>query len=186
MTLAFGGLDLSTTRRRSAACIIRGDLAYFTNPLTDDEILEALRSATVVAVDAPLTGPPVKGHRAVDRLMIRMGFPVLPASWPSMRALTERATRIAGLLRALGVVVVETHPTSALRSSGCRSALELAGRAGVRVEAKRLTDDEAAALVAAIVAMSYYNGRALLIRDVDGEVALLGPLCGRRGPGAQT
>ena len=177
MTLAFGGLDLSTASRRSAVCIIRGDLAYFSDPLTDDEILGALRPAAIVAVDAPLTGPPVRGHRAVDRLMIRMGFPVLPASWPSMRALTERATRIAGLLRALGVVVVETHPTSALRSSGCRSALELAGRVGVRVEARRLADDEAAALVAAIVAMSYYSGRALLVKDVDGEVALLEPLC---------
>ena len=186
MTIAFGGLDLSTAGRRSAACIIRGDLAYLSDPLTDDEIVDALKSAAVVAVDAPLTGPPERGHRAVDRLMIRMGFPVLPASWPFMRALTERATRIARLLRAMGVEVVETHPTSALRSSGCRSALELAGRVGVRVEARRLTDDEADALVAAIVAMSYYSGQALLVREVDGEVALLRPLCKPRGLGAQT
>lgn len=178
MTLTFGGLDLTaSTRRRSSACLITDGVAYFLAPLTDDDIVEALRQASVLAIDAPLTGPPLRGHRAVDRLMIRIGFQVLPASWPSMRALAERAIRLTTRLSRAGVRVVETHPRSALRSSGCENPLDLARRLGVRVERRTLNDDEADALVAAIVAMSYVRGEAAAVRDIDGELFLLRPVC---------
>ncbi len=175
----YGGLDLAASRRRaSAVALVSEGLVEFVEPSADDEIVTALSSASVVAIDSPLTPPPPRGHRAVDRLMIRMGYRVLPASWPSMRSLYERASRLAGALRAIGVTVVETHPSSAMRAGGCRDHKELAEALGLRLAREPSSRDEVDSLVAAAVAMAYAAGRALRVVGPDGEVFLLGPTCG--------
>ncbi|MGC9071146.1 MAG: DUF429 domain-containing protein [Acidilobus sp.] len=175
---AYGGLDLSASpRRRSAVALLEAEEIRTLSVRTDEEIVNALASSKLVAVDSPLTLPKGLGHRKVDRLLLRMGFRVLPASWPSMRALHERALRIASALQGLGVNIIETHPTSALMSSGCGDVAELVARLGLHLRSRPRTKDESDAVIAAIVALAYERGLSYIISAGDGRVAILTTFC---------
>lgn len=184
-----GGLDPSASPRRpSGAAMIalgRGGprLEWAALLSGDDEIVSALRGADAVAVDSPLSLPSSGALREVDRELIRMGHRVLPPAWRGMRELAARSISIVG---RLGARAIETHPRSALASSGCCGVGELLGAAGVAHGPLPASRDALDAVVAAVVAMEALEGRSLVVRAPDGEVHLSARLCrgsGGRPPG---
>jgi len=112
----YGGLDLTASPNRASAVAVIASGAITTGLYrTDDEILGALKSASIVAIDSPLSQPRHGWHRDVDRALLRMGYKVFPAAWPSMKALkSSRCSGYADLAPETGPKVIETHPLSAL------------------------------------------------------------------------
>jgi len=176
----YGGLDLTASPNRASAVAVIASGAITTGLYrTDDEILGALKSASIVAIDSPLSQPRHGWHRDVDRALLRMGYKVLPAAWPSMKALYRRALVISSRLSEAGAKVIETHPLSALKSSRCSSYADLAEALGIAIHEKPRVKDEVDSLIAAIVAMAYDEGLVMSVRASDGEVYLLKPICDR-------
>lgn len=172
-----GGVDLSgTPKRPTGVAIIReGVLIYADKVFYDGEIIDIIKhySACLVAIDAPLST--AKTYRKVDLAMKRRGFKVLPPGWRGMRTLTLRAMRIKRILEAMGVKVIETHPSSAIKSSGLYDIVELI-RFFVEVhdwsfmgKGKDVVD----AVIAACVAWSYVQGHSIAVKEIDGEIHLL-------------
>jgi hypothetical protein len=174
----YGGLDLTASPNRASAVTVIASGAITTGLYrTDDEILSALKGASIVAIDSPLSQPRHGWHRDVDRALLRMGYKVLPAAWPSMKALYRRALVISSRLSEAGAKVIETHPLSALKSSRCSSYADLAEALGIAIHEKPRVKDEVDSLIAAIVAMAYDEGLVMSVRASDGEVYLLKPIC---------
>ncbi len=179
--MRYAGIDLAgSPRNPSGVAVIehsRGLRIVFIGLLYSDEdilgLVERLKPV-VAAVDAPLT--PGRGYRSVDLELIKRGYRVLPPGWRGMRMLYERAVRLAGIMRGMGVEVVETHPRSALKSSGCSDVYRLAEAVGITVNTV-LSRDEEDALVASIVALKHGEGGVLVFKACDGEVFLLRRLC---------
>uniref|UniRef100_A0A7C2BL82 DUF429 domain-containing protein n=1 Tax=Thermosphaera aggregans TaxID=54254 RepID=A0A7C2BL82_9CREN len=178
----FAGLDLSAKKSNpSGIAVVDGSkvLRDLTLVFGDDEILSKilLHKPVVVAVDAPLTftGEP---FRQVDRLLLQAGFRVFPTTFKYMRELSERAGMLKKALEVEDVVVVETHPTSALKSSKCESYVNLFQSFGLKprpttLRSKHLVD----ALVSSIVSFYYYNGLSVSFKEADGEIHLLPKIC---------
>jgi len=93
-----------------------------------------------------------------------------------MRMLVDRALKLKSLFEEQGLLVVETHPRSALKSSGCRDYDELLNAHGIKV-GYSLSRDEYDAIVAALVARYYSEDRALKIEASDGVIYLLPRIC---------
>jgi predicted nuclease with RNAse H fold len=176
----YGGLDLTASPNRASAVAVIASGAITTGLYrTDDEIVGALKSASIVAIDSPLSQPRHGWHRDVDRALLRMGYKVLPAAWPSMKALYRRALVISSRLSEAGTKVIETHPLSALKSSRCSGYADLAEAVGLAIRDKPRVKDEVDSLIAAVVAMAYDEGLAMSVRASDGEVYLLKPICNK-------
>jgi len=174
----YGGLDLTASPNRASAVTVIASGAIATGLYrTDDEIFSALKGASIVAIDSPLSQPRHGWHRDVDRALLRMGYKVLPAAWPSMKALYRRALVISSRLSEAGAKVIETHPLSALKSSRCSSYADLAEALVIAIHEKPRVKDEVDSLIAAIVAMAYDEGLVMSVRASDGEVYLLKPIC---------
>ena len=182
--LRVGGLDLAGVESRpSGAALLDGDRLFLALLYTDSEICGFFREKKprVIALDAPL-GFPASGKklRDADRALLLMGLRVLPPVWSGMKKLVLRALRLVECLYNMGVGVVETHPASALKTSGCRSLQELLEAAGLKPLArKHVSRDEADAAIAAIVAKYFSEGRASCITRIDGEICLLPKICDR-------
>ncbi|MEM0342439.1 MAG: DUF429 domain-containing protein [Desulfurococcus sp.] len=178
----YAGIDLAgSPRNPTGVALIKhngGARIVFIGVLySDGEIIDLLGvfKPNIVALDAPLT--PGHGYREVDLLLLNNGYRVLPPGWRGMRLLYERAVRLTRILCNMGIKVVETHPRSALKSSGCRNIYELVGKLSLPARTG-LTRDEEDALIASIVAMEYARGEAVSFKAPDGEIFLLKPLCG--------
>ncbi len=173
------GIDPAATSRRPSgvAVISNTTLLFIGKAYYDQEIIDIMRSTkpVVVAIDAPLS--PSDKYREVDLLMKRSGYPVLPPGWKTMRLLVIRGMKLRETLQRYGIAVIETHPKSALKSSRCSSPDELFSRTGIN-PGKRLTRDEEDALIAALVAKYYVEGKARSISAVDGVIYLLPEICG--------
>lgn len=184
------GLDLSASAKRCSGYaeidVASRSLTTALCLYTDDEILSTASSrASIVAVDAPIAGE--ARMRELDREAIRRGYRVLPPSLGGMRALTARAWRIYQELSRRGVVVIETHPRSAMKSSGFRGVREILKAYGISPNAvqgpRPLSKDIEDAIVAAVVAYCYYIGSCIEeVRAPDGVLYLLRPPGGARGP----
>jgi len=177
----YAGIDLAGSPRNPSGVAILDStdtisMAFIGILHSDDEIIELLArfKPVVVAIDAPLSHS--RGYREVDRLLLRRNYRVLPPSWRGMSMLVDRALTLVRSLTSMGIRVIETHPKSALKSSGCRSPNELAERIGLSFE-ERLSRDEEDALVASIVAYGHDRGYTVVFRAADGEVTLLKPIC---------
>ncbi|MCX8196053.1 MAG: hypothetical protein N3F67_03125 [Acidilobaceae archaeon] len=153
------GIDLAASEQR---CTGFSYIDIFSRQLegaiclrSDEEILSTLRAvgARVVAIDAPLAEIPAM--REVDKLMISIGFRVLPPTFGAMRKLTQRAWRLSRMIEC--AEVIETHPRSALLSSGARDVAALLARLGVRsaVKLEALNRDQLDAVVSAAAALCY-------------------------------
>jgi predicted nuclease with RNAse H fold len=146
----------------------------------DREIIETIKNRiSVVAIDAPISREPIM--RELDREAIRRGYRVLPPSMRGMRILTQRAWRIYSELKESGVIVIETHPRSALKSSGSGGLEELLRKLGIGipqglVEAAR-AKDISDAIVASVVAYCYYTRECIRsIEASDGVLYLIARL----------
>ncbi len=183
MVICVGGVDLAGSCGRVSGVAVACDgVVWFVGGLHgDDEIVGVLLGwgVRVVAVDAPLSLPRSGWLREVDREMRRRGFRVLPPMWRGMRMLTLRGIQLSRVLEEYGVQVIETHPSSAVKCSGCSSAVEAACRVldCSLVDVERLGRDEVDALVCAAVAHAYAAGRVVAVEAKDGVIYLLPRLC---------
>jgi predicted nuclease with RNAse H fold len=180
------GLDLSGNPGRCSGyseidvdmrAIVRVGCLY-----RDEEILSVIVGrVSIVAIDAPITHEP--RVRELDRIVIRMGFRVLPPSLGGMRILTQRAWRLYGGLSSMGVRVIETHPRSALKNSGFEDPVDLIRWLGIKpppeIPKGRFARDIMDAIVASLVAYCYLEGGCVEeIRASDGVLYLIS----RRSP----
>lgn len=137
----------------------------------------------LVVVDAPLSRPPVGvGFRPAELEVIRLGGRLLPLTLHTMLLLLERALALRKHVEVFAEIL-ETHPSSLLRISGC-SINEL-------LEAIMLHDDSNCvdmalnkrdtrdALLASIAGVGLSKGLSILIGDYYGTrfVVLKPQLC---------
>jgi predicted nuclease with RNAse H fold len=179
-----GGLDPSGSERRISGLAVL-DLnnkmfIYVGKLYKDSEIIRTILAykPQVLAIDSPLGF--ATGFREVDLLMKKMGYPVLPPGWRSMRMLIERSLRLKNIIEKYNIYVIETHPRSALKSSGCSSIEELLEREKITLNMNiwSLSKDELDAVIAAIVAKHYVEGDAFRVEARDGIIYLLPRICG--------
>ena len=124
------GLDLTgSAKRPSGVCVMKGPTAKTQTLATDEEIVEAVLSASpdLVSIDSPLCLPvgrtmvtdddPMRAEagimRVSERILKRRGINVYPCLLPSMQRLTERGIRLAQILRSRGIPVIECYPGAA-------------------------------------------------------------------------
>lgn len=111
------GLDLAGVPKNPSGFARLSNSKFQTSLIySDDEILgQCTRSGVkLVAIDAPLSLPQQGNLRRADTLLIQRGFRVFPPTFAGMRSLTERGIRLADMLRAKNLRVIEIHP----RTSG--------------------------------------------------------------------
>lgn len=91
-----------------------------------------------------------------------------------MKSLAVRGVRIARALSSLGIKVVETHPASAIKSSGCADIYDIIRSLNLEVAAGSMSNrHEADAAVAALVAMCYSAQTYYSFKGLEGELVLL-------------
>ncbi|MEM4971985.1 MAG: hypothetical protein QXE01_12120 [Sulfolobales archaeon] len=179
------GLDLSGSYRRcsgySEIDIESRSIARAICLYRDEDIISAIANrVSVVAIDAPIARE--ARMRELDRIAIKRGYRVLPPSLGGMRMLTQRAWKIYLELTNIGVEVIETHPRSALKSSGLDSLEDLLNIYGIKaapeIIGRSWGKDIRDAIIASIVAYCYYMERRCVeeIRASDGTLYLLKPL----------
>ena len=178
----FAGLDLSAKESNpSGLAVINSfkEIIDLTVVFSDIEIASRknLYKPIIIAIDAPLTfsGKP---FRQVDRSLLKACFRALPITLTYMCELAERAQVLKKILESRNVAVIETHPTSALKSSRCSSHINLFQSFGFKqvtptLRNKQLID----ALISSIVSYHYYHGTSVIFKEADGEVHLLPTLC---------
>ncbi len=172
-----GGVDLAGSPRRPTgiAVVSNGKLVYADKVFLDNEILDLLLKYRVclVAIDAPLSFS--KSYRKVDLAMKRKGFKVLPPGWRGMRMLTNRAIRLKRALESVGVKVIETHPSSAIKSSGLHRVDDVIASL-INVDDWSFINkgkDVVDAVISACVAWAYVECSSYSIEEVDGVIYLL-------------
>ena len=181
---AFAGVDLAGVETRpTGLAVIRCGKATLSVVRLDSELTEQLSALKprVVAIDAPLTRPPAgRAVRELDRVVMLLGFRLLPPGFPGMAKLTERGVRVRRALEALGVPVIEVHPLSIIRTLGLRGREDfldfISGALEVEGLFNRHTIDS---LAAAYAARLHDAGLTTVVRAVDGEMVL--PLISVRG-----
>jgi len=179
---AAAGVDLAgSPRRPSGVAVLRNGVAEAFLVYDSRSLIDSISHARVVAVDAPLTLPRrLRGYREVDLALKRMGYRVLPPLWPHMRLLTARGVVLSALLSEAGIVVIETHPRSALRASGCSDPVSALRRLVASLRSVRMVSRSRHAfdaLVCLAVAVAYVRGVAEPVSCSDGTVYLLPKLC---------
>jgi len=172
------GLDPSASPRKYSGVAVLDDYTpiHVSRLKSDLEIITTILSfkPLVVAIDSPLSH--AETYREVDLILKRMGFRVLPPGWRGMKLLVERSLKLKKLMEENGVAVIETHPLSAVRSSGCKDHISLLAQHGIVFE-RELSRDEYDAVVSALVARYYVSGSAVKIEASDGVVYLLPRIC---------
>ncbi len=172
-----GGIDLAGSPKRPTgiAVVSDGKLVYADKVFLDNEILDLLLRYRVclVAIDAPLSHS--KSYRKVDLAMKKKGFKVLPPGWRGMRMLTNRAIRLKRVLESIGVKVIETHPSSAIKSSGLRRINDVIASL-INVDDWSFIDkgkDVVDAVISACVAWTYVECLSYSVKEVNGAIYLL-------------
>lgn len=92
------------------ACEIYENLDIIRKTLEEKPVL--------IAIDAPLSFPKSGIMRKADREMFKLGYPVFPPLFKSMKNLTKRGTELTRTLRDKGLKVIEVHPASTRKALG--------------------------------------------------------------------
>ncbi|MCX8184298.1 MAG: DUF429 domain-containing protein [Sulfolobales archaeon] len=146
----------------------------------DDQIVSNIASDRIglVSIDSPITREPK--YRLVDKEAVKRGFRVLPPSFKHMKKLALRGWKLYEKLTSEGIEVIETHPRSAIKSSGVSDYITLAERLGVNLgdyRRRKLGKDLRDALISALVAVCYTKVDCLLVISAeDGSIYLIKPL----------
>ncbi len=182
--MVIAGLDLAANPRRCSgyASMDLNERTIFNVKClyNDEDILNEILKDKVklLAVDAPISPEPV--FRDVDRKAIRGGYRVLPPTLGAMRMLAARAWRLYEMLSIKGIEVIETHPRSALKSSGEKSVEALLIKMDIKLNVDNsvlLIKDLRDAIVSLVVAYCYQSkARLMEIKGEDGVIYLIGEL----------
>ncbi|MGC9112089.1 DUF429 domain-containing protein [Acidilobus sp.] len=173
---SFVGIDLAASPKRvTGLAVVRGRSVSTKSTHTDEEILNFIVAEfpEVVALDSPLSlgrGP----FRDFELAAVSKGFRLLPLTMRSMRSLAIRGMRIAHALSSLGIKVIETHPTSAVKSSGCADVHDIIRSLDLEVVPGSMSNrHEVDAAVAALAAMCYSARTYYSFKGLEGELVLL-------------
>ena len=164
------GIDLAATRPSTIAtlsdCIEISHVEF-------NELMARLSHAELVAVDAPLSLPSKGAFRDFERILLKRGYRLLPLTLPSMKRLTLRGIELKRALESKGVVVLETHPTSARKALGISSedVVSIMKRWKFRSNYPK-NQDEIDALTCLLVALLYMDGKTEEFRGEDGSMVL--------------
>lgn len=177
--MVVGGLDLAAYEHRCTGFAVIDEDHNIVKELIclhkDEEIINAVSGSSIeiLAIDAPLIETP--RFRKVDRKTIRIGFRVMPPSFKHMKTLTIRAWLIYQRLTQLGITVIETHPRSALKSSGTTNVIELCKALNISIDSNLVTrlkhKDLKDALISAVVALCYK--RKSCIKTIEAEDGII-------------
>ncbi len=169
------GIDLSASEERPTGwAIIENRRVKATQLYTDEEIIEKTVKAnpSIVAIDAPLTFPKQGILRAADRQMYKLGYPVFPPLFRTMRKLTERGVKISEILKLKGLEVIEVHPASSRKALSMptkdwRKIQAVFRHIGLRGEHKKrvLSRHEVDAVTAALTGLLHLDGKTRLVGD---------------------
>ena len=176
------GLDLSSKPSRpSGYALLNLDFKVidYGHMYGDDEIKNYIMdtSPNILSIDAPLSISN-SGFRDCEKLMLRYGFKVYPTTIKWMRMLALRGINITRYALKHGIKVIETHPTSSLRSCGFkgnprskREILDFLNKTwGVNV--LKATKHVIDAILSAIAGISYVKGSALIIEGSECSIVL--------------
>ncbi len=151
------GVDLAALPKNPTGVCIIDENPRCCTVYKDEEILERVEKAEIVAIDAPLS--PGEPFRPGEKKLISRGFRPLPTSMESMKLLLQRAMGLKEALEGLGVVVIETFPAAfrhpLLDVKMVRKSLGIRNR------------HERDALLCAIAAKGYLEGK---YEDLDGII----------------
>ena len=144
----FGGLDLAAKdTNKTGICLIDDNIEIYT-VREDDQIINLLKDAKVIAVDAPLTSKKVT-FRSAEREIMKDFGPMLPINMSGMRLLAERALRLKKILE---VELIETFPRAVEKNLNIDMD-------GLAIEFNN--GHEYDAYLCALAAESYYHERYL-------------------------
>ncbi len=174
------GVDLALRRPSSLAGYRRGEGVVIWGEILKDRID---LDSDLVIIDAPLSLPKSGGFRDFERKVISRGYRLLPIKSGPMRGLAVVGSRIRKGLESRGVVVLETHPTSALKALGIDRDDVVRLFSPILSSPPRSRDD-IDALVCLLVGMLYLRGEAEIFEGDDGSMVL--PRAGRRVEGLFT
>ncbi len=174
------GIDLAGVEKNPTGIAIVSSLQLTTCIVRRDcEILEIVSRyrPRVVAIDAPLTSPTSGYTRFVDRLMHKLGYPVLPPLFPGMRKLTERATKLVSriLTVAPDSKVIEVHPRSTekiLLINSIEKLITYLEKLGISIRELPKSKHEYDATLAVLTAILYDLGLAVPVGDDEGRIVL--------------
>ena len=193
------GIDLTgSENRKSGCCYLKQNKATTCLLSTDKEIFEFVHhyKPTLVSIDSPLSLP--KGRisvfdddpgrdkfgimRQCERELKKRGINVYPALIPSMQKLTARGIKIAGLLRSMGIPVIESYPGAAQdimnipRKGASEEYLKIGlsefGLSGKWVDQK-VSHDELDAITSAVVGVFFWAGMFESLGSLDEDYLII-------------
>ncbi len=168
MGVKIAGIDpAALPENPTGVCILDEKPSFFTL-YGDDEIVETVREADIIAIDAPLM--PYPKVRDVDMMLRKYG--ALPPTMGGMRKLTERAWKLReALKRKSDARIIEVFPTATAKIMGfySRNWREMEEMLGLEVKNKHELD----AYICALTAMMYLKGDAI---EVGREGKIVIPL----------
>jgi predicted nuclease with RNAse H fold len=177
------GLDLAATHRRPTGLAILDTITrsiiFLEEVFGDEDVVDPVIRYRVglVVVDAPLSFPPRgRGFRDVERIAMTRGARFLPLTMSSMTMLAERAIRLKRVLEATGIIVIETHPSSSLKISGC-SFSQLLEELNVSLPRRPRSRHEQDAVIAAITGLCVFEDCAELFETGHDRLVLLKQIC---------
>ncbi len=137
----------------------------------------------IVAIDAPLSLPRgAKGFREAERWAMKtLGARFLPLTFTSMRRLAYTGISLYSHIVPCSVVV-ETHPSSALRIAGADTTAQFLKCVGLHPLHENLPRDIVDAIIAAATAALIHRGEALLYGSDAVFIFPLPGLCRRSEP----
>lgn len=177
------GIDLvSSEKKESGCCILKGNVAHTCRLKTDEDIIQwAIDSkANLISIDSPLSIPEGRTsffdddpHRALgimrtcERILKRRGINVYPSLIQSMQKLTRRGMTLAEKFRNRGIPVIESYPGAAQdiisiprKQAGLyylAQGLKEFGLTGNFVDTQ-VSHDELDAITSAVVGLFFWTG----------------------------
>ena len=175
------GVDLAGLEKNpSGIAYVRRGVVYAHTFYRDEDFYRLVTDLTpsLIAIDAPLSFPSEGYFREVDRIMMRLGFKVLPPKFSGMRKLVDRAI---SLTKWFGGQVIETHPASVAKILGVQRNLdEVRGvfeRMGMPLTVLSSSRHVVDALLALVSAICFLSGNYLVVSAEDGSIVLPGVGC---------
>ncbi|RPJ65204.1 MAG: DUF429 domain-containing protein, partial [Alphaproteobacteria bacterium] len=119
------GLDLAGVETRpSGFCLLNENFVETSHLYSDKEIIKKTidANAAIIAIDAPLYLPPGRTSlqdragphlRESDRVLIKKGIKIFPATLGPMRKLTARGVFLRGVFEDVNLKVIEAYPGGA-------------------------------------------------------------------------
>ncbi len=185
------GLDLAgSPKRRTGYAYWEGGRLRVGVLFGDQEILELAKGFSLVMMDAPLSIPAGRKSledrgphlRECDLLLRKHGHSFFPVTLGPMRMLTERAMRLAEVLKGMGIEVFETFPGATydllgLNRKDGKVILDLYMKLPLGLEKRDYSQDELDAIACWLAGVCYLEGKSVVFYGVDGQIVVAGKEC---------